>query len=231
MADHIKETILIIEDDPAILMGLELNLRTEGYQVLTAKSKALGLNLARTKKPDLILLDLMLPDGSGLDILKILRSEELEMEVLILTARGLDTDKMRGLKLGADDYITKPFNLGELLARIDAALRRTRKMRRAESQIGFGDVQIQPATREVFLKDKRIRLTRKEFELLLFLTTHPGRVYSREQLLEMVWGYDYEGTARTVDNFIYALRQKLEEDPQNPQHLLTVHGFGYNLKG
>lgn len=222
-----RETILIIEDDDAIREGLLLNLRVEGYQVLSAADARRGLELARESGPDLILLDLMLPDGSGLDLLKKLRSEDREMHVLILTARGMEEDKVRGLNLGADDYITKPFSLGELLARINAALRRTRG---SPGRRAFGEIVLDLATREVQRGGEPVKLTRREFELLGFLVEHPDRVYSRDQLLEMVWGIEYQGTARTVDNFISSLRSKLEDNPGRPRHITTVHGVGYRLR-
>jgi DNA-binding response OmpR family regulator len=222
-----RETILVVEDDASIRTGLELNLRLEGYGVLTSEDAAAGLALARTGRPDLILLDLMLPDGSGLELLRTLRREGLEMQVLILTARGLEADKVQGLTLGADDYITKPFGLKELLARIGAALRRDRAK---HPTIRFGEVEINRAACEVRRTGQPVKLTRREYELLLHLAEHPARVYSREQLLRAVWGPDYEGTARTVDNFVSSLRGKLERDPAQPDHLLTVHGLGYRFQ-
>jgi DNA-binding response OmpR family regulator len=226
-----RETILVIEDDDSIREGLLLNLRVEGYRVLSAADASGGLELARESTPDLILLDLMLPDGSGLDLLSTLRREEHEMQVLILTARGLDSDKVRGLKLGADDYITKPFAIAELLARIDSSLRRerTRRQRSARDRITFGVVSIDRASRTVLLRGEPQRLTSREYELLLHLALHPDRVYSREQLLAAVWGDDYQGTTRTVDNFISNLRTKLELDPSRPAHIRTVHGVGYKF--
>jgi DNA-binding response OmpR family regulator len=225
------ESILIIEDDASIREGLELNLRMEGYRVISAEDSATGLELARQEAPDLILLDLMLPDGSGLELLRMLRREEREMQVLILTARGLESDKVQGLKIGADDYITKPFGLAELLARINSALRRDRLVReRADrSRIVFGQVEVDRARREVQTKGQPVKLTRREYDLLLHLVDHPDRVFSRDQLLHAVWGGDYEGTARTVDNFISSLRNKLERDPAEPEHILTVHGVGYRF--
>jgi DNA-binding response OmpR family regulator len=221
------ETILVIEDDTSIRGGLELNLRLEGYRVLSAAESARGLELALRGEPDLILLDLMLPDGSGLELLRRLRRERREMQVLILTARGLEADKVEGLSLGADDYITKPFGLKELLARIDAALRRDRLRR---GPLRFGELAIDRAACEVRRDGEPLKLTRREYDLLLFLAEHPDRVHNRDQLLEAVWGPDYEGTARTVDNFISSLRGKLERDPTAPVHLLTVHGLGYRFQ-
>ena len=224
-----KETILVVEDDASIRTGLEINLRAEGYQVYAASDVASGLKLAHKWTPDLIVLDLMLPDGSGLDVLRALRRQGMEMQVLILSAMGLERDKVRGLKLGADDYLTKPFGLSELLARIEAALRRTRQQK-AGVGLGFGQVEIHRATREVSREGIAIKLTSKEFDLVLFLAERPDRVFSRQHLLQLFWGRSYQGTTRTVDNFICKLRGKLEQDPANPRHLLTVHGVGYRLK-
>jgi DNA-binding response OmpR family regulator len=224
-----KETILIVEDDPAILEGLELNLRIEGYRTLSAGDTAGGLALLREERPDLLILDLMLPDGSGLDLLKTIRRDEdlSEMRVLILTALGLESDKVKGLRLGADDYLTKPFGLSELLARIDAALRRIRSKRKAP--VRFGQVKLDPTRREVCCAGQVVKLTRREYDLLHHLVQHPDRVFSREQLLTAVWGPEYSGTTRTVDNFVRSLRAKLEPDPAHPRHIITVHGLGYKL--
>ena len=226
-----REKILVVEDDVSIRAGLELNLRLEGYRVLAAADGERGLELARSERPELIVLDLMLPGCSGLDVLRALREEGQEMEVLILTALGEEPDKIAGLKLGADDYITKPFGVAELLARIDAALRRGRlaRERRAKERVRFGEVTIDRGRRRVERSGAGVKLTGREYELLLLLAEHPDRVFSREQLLRDVWGLDYEGTERTVDNFISRLRSKLERDPSAPEHLVTVHGVGYKL--
>jgi DNA-binding response OmpR family regulator len=154
------------------------------------------------------------------------------VQVLVLTALGLESDKVRGLSLGADDYITKPFSLAELLARIDAALRRKRRQQKqaVQASLAFGHVRVNRVRREVQIGDQQVKLTRREYDLLLHLADHPDRVYTREQLLDAVWGEDYQGTARTVDNFISALRTKLEEDPASPAHFLTVHGVGYRFQ-
>lgn len=227
-----NETILIVEDDPAIRMGLEMNLRHEGYRVLSGEDVSTGLKLARDPGVDLILLDLMLPDGSGLDMLRSLRQEEREIPILILTARGLERDKVKGLDLGADDYITKPFGLAELLSRIGAALRRERQRRQQQSRevLGFDEVTIDPAKREIHRRGKPVKLTVREFDLALHLVEHPDRVFSRDQLLIAIWGMDYEGTTRTVDNFISSIRAKLERDPAHPAHFITVHGVGYRFQ-
>ena len=223
------ETILVVEDDPAIRMGLELNLHHEGYRLQLANGCAEGLDLVRHHTPDLVVLDLMLPDGSGLDLLRQLRHENHEMPVLVLTALGQQEDIVRGLRQGADDYLTKPFAVAELLARIGAALRRQRQRKRAEThrRLCFGPLVIDREARAVTLGPQTVRLTSREYELLLVLAERPGRVLSRQQLLEAVWGYDYEGTARTVDTFVYSLRSKLEADPAAPRYIKTVHGVGY----
>jgi DNA-binding response OmpR family regulator len=230
--EQATETILIIEDDVSLAQGLAHNLRYEGYRVLVAADGDSGLRTAVDELPDLIVLDLMLPGLSGLEVLESLRGEDLGMQVIILSARGQEKDKVLGLKLGADDYVAKPFGLQELLARVEAALRRPRLQRRAqaEEEIAFGRVAIHAGKRQVYKDDTEVHLTAREFELLMELVTHPNRAFSREHLLRRVWGYDYEGTERTVDNFVRSLRRKLETDPAQPQHLLTVHGVGYRFE-
>lgn len=234
------ETILVVEDEPSISQGLELNLRHEGYQVSCAATGEEGLELARKIDPDLIVLDLMLPGIGGHDVLRALRREGREMQVVILSALGREEDVIVGLQLGADDYVAKPFSVAELLARIEAALRRDRVRRERnikgsvdtsamDATLRFGAVAVDPLRREVTRDGAKVKLTSRELDLLLTLVQQPERVFSREQLLERVWGLDYEGTARTVDNFVRALRTKLEADPKNPRHITTVHGIGYRL--
>lgn len=227
-----KEHILVVEDDPSLAHGLELNLKFEGFSVSVAADGQEGLEIALSQKPDLIILDLMLPGMGGLEVLETLRDEGLEMQVLILSALGQEDDKVRGLKLGADDYMTKPFGLRELLARVEATLRRPRirKESRKEKSIRFGNVEVWPERRVVEKRGDRIHLTAKEFDFLMELVDHPGRPYSRDLLLKNVWGYDYEGTERTVDNFMRSLRRKLEHRPRRPRHFVTVHGVGYKFQ-
>lgn len=227
-----KETVLIVEDDTSLAQGLKMNLSFEGYDVMVATDGEEGLELALNTKPDLIVLDLMLPRLSGLEVLQALRDEELEMQILILSALGQEGDKVRGLQLGADDYMTKPFGLKEFLARVDSALRRPRKERaaRREVSIEFGDVVVWPERFVVEKKGAPVHLTAKEFSFLLELVEHPERPFTRDMLLKNVWGYDYEGTERTVDNFMRSLRRKLERRPRRPKHLVTVHGVGYMFK-
>jgi DNA-binding response OmpR family regulator len=221
--------ILIIDDEPEMVRGLEDNLRFEGYQTLTATNGADGLALALREGADLVLLDIMMPRMSGWDVLRGLRAKQLDIPVIMLTARGEEVDRVLGLELGADDYITKPFSLRELLARVRAVLRRPGPRQRMET-FEFGDVRIHLRARQVFKGGQEVRLTRKEFELLRFLVEHPGEVVTRDRLLDEVWGYEQFPTTRTVDTHVLRLRQKLETDPERPAHLLTVHGQGYRFQ-
>ena len=225
-----RDLVLVIEDEPAIREGLEMNLRVEGYQVLSAGDSPTGLKLCLERKPDLVLLDLMLPGGSGLDLLAALRNKGSQAAVLILTALGEEEDIVKGLKLGADDYITKPFRVAELMARVEATLRRSQLAKAvAPDQVRVGRLEVEPESGKAWQDGQEIKLTRREQQLLLTLAGHPGRVYSRDQILRLCWGDEYEGTSRTVDNFVCLLRAKVEEDPGKPQHLVTVRGLGYRL--
>lgn len=226
MADG-GETILVVEDDPTLAMGLDLNLSAEGYAVRVAREGHSGLQMALDAQVDLVVLDLMLPGLDGFDILAELRRRGRNMPVIILSARGQLDDKVRGLGLGADDYMTKPFSIRELAARIEAALRRTRI--RPTRKVRFGDVEIDLDGRRVTRGGEEVAITRLEYDLLAWLVSRPGRVQSRERLLDAVWSFDYEGTERTVDNFMRRLRVKLEVDPRNPTFLLTVRGGGYRF--
>ena len=220
--------ILIIDDEPEMVRGLEDNLRFEGYQTLSATNGADGLDLALREGPDLVLLDIMMPRLSGWDVLRGLRAKQRDLPVIMLTARGEEVDRVLGLELGADDYVTKPFSLRELLARVRAVLRRPGPRQRLET-FAFGDVRLHVRARQVFRAGREVRLTRKEFELLHYLVEHPGEVITRDRLLEEVWGYEQFPTTRTVDTHVLRLRQKLERDPERPVHLLTVHGQGYRF--
>jgi DNA-binding response OmpR family regulator len=226
------EKIVVIEDDPSILRGLQLNLGMEGYLVRSAGDGETGLALARSEKPDLVVVDVMLPRLGGLDVVRELRRDDPDLPVLILSAKGQEADKVAGLRLGADDYIVKPFGLKELLARIDALLRR----RRSRGETGpsrsvrrAGDVELDLDARKVTAAGKPLDLTSREFDLLAWFVTHPERVYSRDQLMEAVWGSRYFGTARTVDNFIARLRAHIGDDAENPRHLETIRGVGYRF--
>lgn len=223
--------VLIVEDDASLANGLGHNLRFEGYDVRVAMDGQAGLEMALRHEPDLIVLDLMLPRLSGMQVLRTLREQGVESQVIILSARDMEVDKVEGLRLGADDYVTKPFSLKELLARVEAALRRPRKERRAraEERLVIGEVELWPQRREARRRGAELILTAREMDLLAFLARRPDRAFTRDQLLSEVWGEDYHGTARTVDNFIRKLRTKIEPDERNPTHLQTVHGVGYKL--
>ena len=218
--------ILVVEDDRSILMGLRMNLQAEGYEVVTAEDGATALERLR-EEFDLVILDLMLPRVNGFEILRRMRTERLPTPVIVLSARTSELDKVTGLDLGADDYMTKPFGLSELLARVRAALRR----RQVEGSDAwrFGDIEVDPATREVRRGQELVPLTATEFDVLATLARAAGRVLSRTQIYEAVWGVDHHGTRRTVDNFVAQLRGKLELDPATPRHLITVRGIGYRL--
>ena len=223
-------SILVVEDDRSLREGLAMNFRLRGYRVLTAATGDEGLRAAFDGQPDLVVLDLMLPGVDGLEILEELRSREVDVPVLILSARDRLQDKVRGLEIGADDYMTKPFQLPELVARVEALLRRRRSERRAATALGFGDVRIDPEGRRVTVRGAEVALSAREFDLLALLAGSPGRAFTREAILEKVWGWSFEGTARTVDNFIRSLRQKVEADPAQPRHLVTVRHVGYRLE-
>lgn len=220
--------ILIVEDEANMRMGLKDNFLYEGYQVICAETAEEGLDIYRSENPDLILLDVMLPKMDGIQLCRILRKENRQIPIIMLTAKGQEIDKVLGLETGADDYITKPFNLGELLARIRAVLRRTTRDPEPDFYT-FGDVEIDFLHREVRKRGTQIELTNKEFELLRYLISRNGVPVSRECLLDEVWGYESFPNTRTVDNYILRLRKKLEDDPESPQHFLTVHGFGYKF--
>jgi DNA-binding response OmpR family regulator len=226
------EKIDVIEHDPSILRGLQLNLGMEGYVVRSASDGETGLALARTERPDLVVVDVMLPRLGGLEIVGAIRKDDPELPILILSAKGQEVDKVAGLKLGADDYMVKPFGLKELLARIDALLRR----RRSRGETGpnrsvrrVGRIELDLEARRATVGGATVDLTSREFDLLAFFVTHPDRVYSREQLMESVWGSRYFGTARTVDNFVARLRAHIGDDADSPRHLETVRGVGYRF--
>jgi DNA-binding response OmpR family regulator len=223
--------ILIIEDDVAILRGLKDNLEYEKYEVLTATDGELGYSLIKEKKPDLIILDLMLPRMSGYELCRKVRGEDISIPILMLTARGEEVDRVLGLDLGADDYVTKPFSVPELLARIRAILRRLHRARSGPlpDELNFGDIKIDFKRFEAIKSGLAFKLSRKEFGVLRLLAARSGEVVTRDELLDEVWGYEQFPTTRTVDNHISLLRFKLEDDPSNPRHLLTIHGVGYKL--
>jgi DNA-binding response OmpR family regulator len=220
--------ILIVDDEPEMLRGLEDNLQFEGYQTVTAGDGKKGLARALSEAPDLILLDVMMPGMSGWDLCRELRQRGLDVPVIMLTARGEEVDRVLGLELGADDYVTKPFSLRELMARIRAVLRRPGPRQKFE-EFAFGTVRVHLRARQAFKGGQEVRLTRKEFDLLRYLVEHPGEVITRDRLLDEVWGYERFPTTRTVDTHILRLRQKFEDDPERPTHILTAHGQGYRF--
>jgi two-component system, OmpR family, alkaline phosphatase synthesis response regulator PhoP len=222
--------ILVVEDDLAILTGLSMNLKFEGYEVLQAQDGRQGLARALDEAPDLLVLDVMMPELNGFEVLKELRQRGRDTPVVVLSAKGSEMDKILGLNLGADDYVAKPFGLQELLARIKAVLRRRYPVSGQPPPLAFGDVRVDMAAKTVTRGGQPVELTAQEFKLLAHFLGHPGRTFNREELLSAAWGYDYEGSARTVDNFMRQLRLKLEPDPEEPRHFLTVRGLGYRFE-
>lgn len=221
--------ILVVEDDRTLRETLALNLREEDYAVIVAEDGEIGLELARNENPDLIVLDVMLPKLDGLTVCRMLRRDS-NVPILLLTARGTETDKIVGLELGADDYIVKPFSLGELLARIRAALRRGQSAG-AEPEISVGDLQLNLLARRAYRQGEEVQLSPREFDLLAILMHNHNAVLTRDLLLTRVWGIDFLGDTRTVDVHIRWLRMKIEEDPSNPEHIITVRGVGYRFEG
>ncbi len=229
-----NRTILIIEDDRNLVDALRYNLVKEGYDVVSAADGSQALEAASTSSPDLIILDIMLPKLSGLEVCRILR-KEMTVPILMLTAKTEEVDKIVGLEVGADDYLTKPFSMRELIARVRAMLRRVDMVKPAPpddtAQIKVNDLNIDSARRQVIIDNRILDLTPKEFDLLAFLARNRGLVFSREQLLEKVWGYDYAGDTRTVDVHIRWLRKKVEADPAKPKRIITIRSVGYKLEG
>jgi len=223
-------TILLVEDDRTVRETLALNLRAEGYQVETAEDGETGLHLARQAGFDLIVLDVMLPKLDGLTVCRLIRKQD-DVPIILLTARGTETDKIIGLETGADDYITKPFSLGEFLARVRAALRRGRSTGEPAVELTSGDLRIDLIARRAFRGEAEIQLAPREFDLLATLMRNTGAVLTRDLLLAQVWGDDFPGDDRTVDVHIRWLRQKIESDPSVPAHITTVRGVGYRFEG
>ena len=221
------ETILIVEDDPSMLTGLKDNFEFKGYKVLTAADGEKGLDAALNATPDLIILDIMLPKINGYEICRLIRAEGLEMPVIMLTAKGEESDVVLGLNIGADDYVTKPFSISELLARSAAFLRRTKK--EVEEVVEFGALRLDRAARRLTRDGKEIELSPKEFSLLLYFVEKSGRALTRDEILNAVWGYDCIVTSRSVDRFVTTLRNKIEPDPASPVFIHTVRQVGYRF--
>ncbi len=228
------DKVLIVEDDANLLEAIKYNLHKEGYDVATAGDGEQALEIAHREKPSLLILDIMLPKLNGFEVCRILR-KEMTVPILMLTAKVDETDKIVGLEIGADDYMTKPFSMRELMARVRAMLRRTKMVATPPTgeatSIKIGDLEVDTARHIASLPGKMLELSPKEFDLLAFLARNKDLVFKREQLLEKVWGYDFAGGTRTVDVHIRWLRQKIETDPAQPKYLVTVRGTGYKLEG
>lgn len=225
--------ILLVDDDSALVEGLSYSLKREGYEVAVAADGLRALECVREEQPDLIILDIMLPQLDSFEVCRILRAAGAKVPILMLTAKAEEVDKVVGLELGADDYLTKPFSLRELVARIRALLRRAQMVKEAaqDEVLHYGDLEINVSSRTVRRGDSLLELSPKEFDLLVFLVKNRGQVFSRDVLLERVWGHDWVGDPRTVDVHIRWLREKIELDPANPRRILTVRGVGYKFEG
>lgn len=229
------DKVLVVDDEPSIVTLLRFNLEKAGFSVITAEDGKAGLDMAMAEKPDLIILDLMLPGMDGMDVCKTLRQEKVKTPIFMLTAKDDEFDKVLGLELGADDYLTKPFSPREVIARVKAILRRTNMNDLPEEVvkdevIEIGELTIFPEKYEAALSGTKLELTPKEFELLLYLANNQGKVLSRHQLLDAVWNYDFAGDSRIVDVHVSHLREKIETDTKQPVYIKTIRGFGYKLE-
>lgn len=224
-----QETVLVVEDDPTLRLGLQKTLRSAGFRVEVAATGTEGLDKARASPPDLVLLDVMLPGMNGFEVCEELRLRNADLPILMVTAKAEEHDKVRGLKLGADDYIVKPFGVAELLARVAAALRRRRLAEADQAEVHFGEVRVDFRAHRLERGGAPVEVTALEMRLLRYFLQHEGALLPRQRILDAVWGADYFGTDRTVDNFVNRLRAKLERDPKNPAHIVTVRGAGYRF--
>jgi len=222
------ETVLIIEDDATMLRGLKDNFEFKGYRVLTAIDGEAGLNAALDGKPDLIVLDIMLPKINGYEVCRLIREQQLEMPIIMLTAKGQESDIVLGLNLGADDYVTKPFSIKELLARSAAFLRRSKQVEKDAYE--FADYQLDIGARKLTHRGNEVKLSPKEFKLLELFVKRPGRALTRDEILNKVWGYDYFVGPRSIDRFVTTLRNKIEPDPRNPTFIRTIREVGYKFE-
>jgi DNA-binding response OmpR family regulator len=224
-----QEVVLVVEDDPTLRLGLTKTLRSEGFRVEVARTGAEGLEAALSLRPDLVLLDVMLPGYNGFEICEELRRHDADLPILMVTAKGEEQDRVRGLLLGADDYIVKPFGVAELLARVAAALRRRRLAAHEGAVVRIGEVTIDFQAHTVSRAGAPVEMTALELKLLRYLVEHEGVLLPRQRILDSVWGSDYFGTDRTVDNFVNRLRAKIEPDPRAPRHIVTLRGAGYRF--
>ncbi len=224
-----KKRVLVVEDEKAIRLGLEENLKFAGFETLVAEDGPTALKMGTSMKPDLILLDVMLPGLSGYEVCRRLREGGAHMPIIMLTARQEEFDKLHGFESGADDYVTKPFSVKELLARVRAVLARGRVREDEVSEFEFDECRLDSRARILTCKGREITMTRTEFDLLAYFCRHAGQALSREVVMNEVWGTEYYGTQRSLDSFVSTLRSKIERDPHKPRHILTVHGVGYKF--
>ncbi len=224
-----QETVLVVEDDSTLRLGLTKALRSDGYRVVTAPTGQEGLDAVLAEPPDLVILDVMLPGMNGYEVLESIRARDADLPIIMLTAKGEEEDRVRGLKGGADDYVVKPFGVAELLARVQAALRRRRITEVAVTRVELGDVVIDFRAHVVTRAGEPVEITALEMKLLRLFAQREGELLPRQRILDAVWGADYFGTDRTVDNFVMRLRTKLEIDPKNPKYFKSIRGAGYRF--
>lgn len=224
-----KTRILIIDDDPAFCEGLKTNLESESYMVSIESDGEKGISAVLKARPDIIILDIILPTINGFDVCKSLRIQNINTPIIMLTAKNEEADKVLGLELGADDYVTKPFSIRELIARIRVIIRRKNQIEETEKELRFGDVKINFKKMESHKSGTKINMSLKEFEIMKYFAASEGTVITRDMLLDKVWGYENFPTTRTVDNYVLMLRKKIEKDPSNPKHLTTVYAAGYKF--
>ena len=230
MEDHVRGSVLVVDDEPTIAEVVARYLERAGYETRIAADGVAAIDAAISARPDLVVLDLMLPGIDGLEVMRRLREQDRGTPVILLTAKGEESDRVIGLRLGADDYVVKPFSPAELVARVDAVLRRVDTSPAHETPIEFDDMTINPAARRVVVRGEEIQLTQREFDVLLFLARHPGQVFSRNQLMDAVWQYSFYSDTSTVTVHIRRLRAKIEADPAQPRHIQTVWGVGYRFQ-
>jgi two-component system response regulator ResD len=231
MDDHARGTVLVVDDEPTITEVVARYLERAGYRTRIAADGPRAIEMATTQRPDLVLLDLMLPGLDGLEVMRRLRELDRDrIAVILLTAKGDESDRVIGLRLGADDYVVKPFSPAELVARVDAVLRRIDTSPDQEAPIELEDMTIDPSSRQVFIRGEEVQLTQREFDVLLFLARHPGQVFSRNQLMDAVWQYSFYTDTSTVTVHVRRLRAKIEPDPARPRHIQTVWGVGYRFQ-